>query len=199
MSLKVTRYDLVQHGRVLATRPKGREVGQAASQQLSESGRLLLSFWEVDVASPAFLDELIRALRAVLLSDDRPWLLVVAGVNDDVKESLELVLAKQKMGLATLDGDQVRLLGGTRQLSETLREAQRMGEFTAPELAERLRIKLPALHQRLNALMQAGALAREDDPTAERGRRGKYSAPQGDELSGASKPSVKEVEAVTTA
>src|SRR4051794_25864427 len=104
MSLTVTRYDLVRHGRVLATRPKGREVGQLAAAELSDATGMLLSFWEVDVASPAFLDEVIRALRAVLLSGQKRWLLV-DGFNEDVRESLELVLAKQKMSLAFLDGD----------------------------------------------------------------------------------------------
>jgi DNA-binding MarR family transcriptional regulator len=158
---------------------------------------LLLSFHEVDVASPPFLDEVVRALRAVLLSGEKRWLLVT-GFNDDVHESLEMVLKRNKMTLGTLEGAAVELLGGSSQLAETLREAQRMGTFTAPELADRLEMKLPALHQRLNALTEAGALAREDDPTATRGKRGKYSVPSQDEIETAKKqPPVDRVEAVT--
>jgi len=148
---------------------------------LAEGDGLLLSFWQVDVASPPFLAEVIGALRAVLLAHEN-GLLLVTGMNDDVKESLELVINRQKMSIAALEGEQVELLGGSTQLVETLREAQRMGTFTAPDLADRLKVKLPALHQRLNALREAGALSREDDPTATRGKRGKYTAPSPEDL-----------------
>lgn len=176
MSVNVQRYDLAQHGRVLATRPKGREVGQRAADCLAKSRGLLLSFWGVEVASPSFLDEVLSALRGELAREDGGWLLVV-GQNEDVAESLEMVLHRHKMALGALEGDQVRLLGGPKHLADTLAEAQKLGEFTAPDLAERLAIKLPALHQRLNALLEGGALVREDDPSATRGRRGRYTVP----------------------
>jgi hypothetical protein len=186
MSLNIERYDLVRHGRVLATRPTGREVGREAADLLADSDGLLLSFWEVDVASPPFLAEVISALRAVLMAHENRWLLLT-GLNEDVKESIEFVLRSQKMSVAALQDNQIELLGGSAQLAETLREAQRMGTFTAPDLAERLKMKLPALHQRLNVLLEVGALAREDDPSATRGKRGKYHTPSPadvDEVSG---------------
>jgi DNA-binding MarR family transcriptional regulator len=176
MSVNLLRYDLVKHGRVLATRAVGREVGRGVSTLLADSGGLLLSFYEVDVASPAFLSEVVTALRGVLISSEERWLLLT-GMNEDVKESIELVLQREKMALGELDAGQIDLLGGSSQLHETLREAQKMGTFTAPDLAGRLKLKLPALHQRLNQLIEAGVLSREDDPTATRGKRGKYTAP----------------------
>ncbi len=199
MSLKITRYDLVRHGRVLATRPKGREAARLTADQLSDSSGLLLNFHEVDVASPPFLDEIIRALRAVLLSGDKRWLLVT-GYNEDVGESLEMVLQRHKMTLGSVEGEDLRLLGGSSQLAETLREAQRMGTFTAPDLADRLKLKLPALHQRLSALTEAGVLGREDDPTATRGKRGIYTVPSPEEIAEArAEPPAGRVEAVTPA
>jgi hypothetical protein len=181
MSLNITRYDLVQHDRVLATRQRGQEVGRAVADQLAEADGLLLSFWEVDVATPSFLDEVLRALRAVLLPPESKWLLVT-GYNEDVKESIEMVLARQKLSLAALAKDQIALLGGSSQLAETLREAQKSGVFTAPDLSKRLRLKLPALHQRLNELVKSGAITREDDPTALRGKRSRYHAPRPEDL-----------------
>lgn len=199
MSLNITRYDLVQHGRVLATRPKGREAARLAADQLSDSSGLLLNFYEVDVASPPFLDEIVCALRAVLLSGNNRWLLVT-GYNEDVGESLEMVLQRHKMTLGSMEGEELRLLGGSSQLAETLREAQRMGTFTAPDLADRLKMKLPALHQRLSALTEAGVLGREDDPTATRGKRGIYSVPSPEEIAAATaEPPAGRVEAVTPA
>lgn len=181
MSLKIERYDLVGHGRVLATRPVGREVGAAVAARLADSRGLLLSFYGVDVASPSFLREVVGALRGVLLSSDQHWLLLI-GMNEDVRESVQLVLRNEKIVLGVLEDEQIQLLGGPEHLSQTMREAQELGTFTAPEMADRLKVKLPALHQRLNQLMEAGLLSREDDSTATRGKRGKYSAPPADEL-----------------
>lgn len=196
MSLNSARCDLVRHGSVLATRPKGRKAGAEAAESLSSSGRLLLNFHGVEVASPPFLDEVLKAVRAELLSGEKRWLLVT-GCNEDVQESLEMVLQRHKMALGSLDGSQVELLGGTPQLKETLRAAQEMQEFTAPDLAEHLRLKLPALHQRLNALLEAGVLAKQNDPTATRGKRGMYRTPPEDEVAAASdesdRPQVIEV------
>jgi DNA-binding MarR family transcriptional regulator len=70
-----------------------------------------------------------------------------------------------------------RVCRGTRQLQETFNAAARLETFTAPELADELNIKLPNLHARLNALLDAGALSREPDDTVERGKRFRYAAP----------------------
>lgn len=195
MSVKIQRYDLVKHGRVLSTRLMGRDVGRAVSAILADSGRLLLSFHEVDVASPAFLGEVVSALRGVLMSSDDRWLLLT-GMNEDVKESVELVLQREKMALGELDRNQVTLLGGSHQLHETLREAQKMGTFTAPDLANKLKLKLPALHQRLNQLIEAGVLSRADDPTATRGKRGRYTAPSAQDVHEDQEQDADEVSAV---
>lgn len=156
-------FDLGGRGKVLATRQLGREVGRAAADRLVGAQALVLAFWGVEVASPPFLDELLRALRAELRGGGSDRLLVAVSVNEDVRESLQMVLDRQGGALATLAGDRLELLGGSRQLAETLREAQKLGYFTASELAERLKIKLPNLHARLKALAEAGAIAREQD------------------------------------
>ena len=95
-------------------------------------------------------------------------------MNDDVKESVELVLSRERMALGELDDDHIEPLGGTSQLHNALREAQKMiGAFTAPDLAGRLQLKLPGLHERSNQLIAAGVLTREDDlqPSAASGAR----------------------------
>src|SRR2546421_9319066 len=75
MSLKIQRHDLAAKGRVLATRPAGREVGAEAAANLADAPGLLLSFYGVDVASPSFLREVLGALRGVLTSSQQHWLL----------------------------------------------------------------------------------------------------------------------------
>jgi hypothetical protein len=176
MSLKLERYDLLQHGPVLATRSTGREVGRVVAERLADEPGLLLNFRGVDVASPSFLFELISAIRATLMAPPSRWLLVT-GMNDDVRESAELVLERLKMMLGVLRNDQIELLGGSEHLQDTIKAAQALEVFTAPDLARELELKLPALHQRLNQLVEAGVLAREDDPTATRGKRSKFTSP----------------------
>ena len=181
MSLKIQRYDLVSKGHVLATRPVGREVGAEAAGRLADLPRPTAELlWRrrriavVPVRGPQ------RAARRADVVQQH-WLLFT-GMNEDVRESVELVLKHEKMVLGSLEDNHIDLLGGSEHLSDTLREAQKLGTFTAPELAKRLSVKLPALHQRLNQLAEAGLLTREDDPTATRGKRGKYTAPPADEL-----------------
>jgi DNA-binding MarR family transcriptional regulator len=182
--VKAVQYDLAaRHGAVLATRDLGRAVGREVQDALGDCQRLLLNFAGVDVASPPFLDELVRAVRLLTHGGDSGRILVVVNYNEDVKESLALVLERQKLVMAALENDSIDLLGGTAQLRETLSAARELEVFTAPELADRLRMKLPAVHQRLKTLTDAGAVAREPDETAERGRRHTYRA-AGPERSG---------------
>jgi DNA-binding MarR family transcriptional regulator len=174
MSVSPAIFDLGAHGKVLATRTDGREVGRAAADRLQAAPVLMLGFWGVEVASPPFLDELLRALRVVLLGGDSSRLLIAAGLNEDVAESLEIVLERHGGSMAALTNGQMRLLGGSKQLKDTLREAQDLGYFTAPQLAERLALKLPNLHARLKALAEAGAVAREEDSSGHEVNRGRH-------------------------
>jgi hypothetical protein len=172
MSLKPVIFDVgKQGGKVLATRVRGREVGRAAADRLDEADSMILGFWGVEVASPPFLDEFLQAVRSELSSGETSRLLVATGVNEDVRESLQMVLERRGGALASLNKGQIELLGGSSQLAETLREAQKLGYFTAAKLAERLEVKLPNLHARLKALTESGAIARED-VAGERPRRG---------------------------
>lgn len=177
MSMKPVIYALRQHGMVLGTRGDGREVGRAVADGLRGADALVLDFWGVEVASPPFLDELLSALHTVLWGGNSNRLLVVAGFNEDVRESLEIMLERRGSSMAALESGQLRLLGGSKQLRETLEAAQEMGHFAAPELAERLRIKLPNLHARLKTLTEAGAVGREEDAAPARGRSHRYRTP----------------------
>jgi DNA-binding transcriptional ArsR family regulator len=171
VSVNTVVFDLGEYGKVLATRERGREAGRAAADRLTGALSMVLGFWGVEVASPPFIDEFLRAVRAELIGGESSRLLVAVGANEDVRESLAIVLERQGSALANLEKDHIELLGGSRQLRETLKEAQKLGYFTASELAERLEVKLPNLHARLKALTEAGAVARED-AGEERPRRG---------------------------
>jgi DNA-binding transcriptional ArsR family regulator len=172
MSVKLI--DLREFGRVLSTREGGRKAADHVQEVLEESDGVVLSFVGVEVASPSFLDEILLRLRAALTGESSR-VVVVTGLNGDVSESLELVLRHRKLTLAHLRKDKVELIGGSQQLAETLSAANELGgPFKATELAERLKVKLPNLHQRLKSLGETGVVARTVDSTAKKGRRFDY-------------------------
>ena len=180
--MAVQLINLAEQGHVLATRERGRATADVFQEALTHTRpSVVMNFAGVEVASPSYLDEILTRMRGVL-TDASSGIVVVTEMNQDVRESLELVLERRKMALATLKNDTIELLGGRRQLAETLAAASEVQTFKASELAERLRIKLPNLHQRLKALGEAGAVAREVDDTATSGRRYDYRAPDPKEL-----------------
>jgi hypothetical protein len=161
--------------RVVSTRDRGRAAADRIQEAL-DKGSLVISFDGVEIATPSYLDEIVRRLGG-LLRGNETRVVVIAGANEEVAETLDLVLGKHKMSLAAMQDKQVKLLGGSAQLRKTLKAAQKLGSFGAAELAEELELKLPNLHQRLKDLMEAGAVARELDSTASHGKRHRYDAP----------------------
>lgn len=166
--------NLNDYGQVLSTRERGHEAAEELQRALADSS-VVLNFSGVEVASASFLDEVLSRLRGLLAGADSKMVVVIEA-NEDVSETLELVLSRRKMALASLEHGHVKLLGGSQQLNATLAAASELQTFKAPELAERLKLKLPNLHQRLKALTDAGAVAREPDPTAASGLRYDYEA-----------------------
>jgi DNA-binding HxlR family transcriptional regulator len=163
---------MAEFGHVLATRKHGRQAADRLQDAMTAHG-VIISFNHVEVATPSFLDELLTRLQGLLLANEDA-LVVVASMNDDVVESLELVVSHRGMVLGALDNGQLRLLGGGQHLQETLMAAEQLGTFRATDLAEALELKLPNLHQRLATLREAGVVRRTPDSTATRGKRHNY-------------------------
>lgn len=172
---KLALLNLSEFGSVLSSR----ETGRAAADRLQDAavgGGLVVSFRNVEIATPSFLDELVQ--RAGQLLRSRQLVLVVACLDAEVRESLELVVKNREMRLAVLRQGKIELLGGSKLLDETLTAAQELGTFKASELAEQLKLKVPNLHKRLGDLLESGAVVKGDeggDPS----RRGQsFVAPQ---------------------
>lgn len=184
MSVKPVHFALADHGRVLATRNVGDKVAAHLSRLIKQQPSFVLNFKGVEAVTPPFLDELLRVVRGALSTEHEGRVIVVTQLDDDVRETLQLVLERYKLSLAELRDGRVELLTSTPHLADTLAAAQDLGTeyFTAPQLAERLALKLPNANQRLGQLVQAGAIAREPDPSAEHGRRYRYSTPRIDAL-----------------
>ncbi len=182
MSVKPDVVGLGKRGRVLGTRELGQEIAdQIRSRAVASKRPIVIDFRGVDVASSPVLDEIARALRAAI-ADYPDRYFVLADLNEDVRDTMRLVLESRSMSLATLRDDTLELLGGRAHLEETLLRAQELRTFTATELAERLEVKLPNLHHRLNELQAAGAVARVETPPGGSGRAIQFATPDPREL-----------------
>lgn len=181
MLMKSQTIRLDRFGRVLGTRALGAQAAELVRDTEPTKTVLIVDFDGVAVASSPFLDEVACALRAVIA--DRPeQYVILTRLNEDVADTMELVAERRKVVLTQLSGKKLGLLGGRGHLEETLEAARELDSFTAPDLAERLELKLPNLHQRLKQLQDAGALTRSEDPTAQRGRRHFYKTVPADEV-----------------
>lgn len=181
MSVKRKALAFKLPGKVLGTRALGREVAEHLRGRAGDGENdLFVDFATVRVASSPFLDELACTLRAWKL-DHPDNFVVLTHLNDDVQDTLALVLKRRDMTLTELKGGKLRLVGGREHLEQTLGVAQELETFTAASLAEQLELKLPNLHQRLGALQAAGAVVRVQTPGAPQ-RPVLFSTPPSDEL-----------------
>lgn len=180
MSVKPDVVVLKRRARVLGTRELGRQIADEIRERVAAADRaVLVDFQGIEVASSPVLDEIACALRAVI-ADYPDRFVVLSHLNDDVRETLLLVLEAREMRLTALENDKLELLGGRAHLEETLAQAQELGSFTAAELAERLKLKLPNLHHRLRELAEAGVVARVE--TSSGGRALRFETPRPEEL-----------------
>lgn len=148
---------LAKKRRVLMGRGEGEAVAARIESGFKKKQTVVLGFAGVEMVTPSFLDAIFTRTKGYLGRPEQPLLLAV-GMNDDVSETVILVLRHNKLMLATMQNDALELLGGSQQLKETLEAASRRLEFTPKDLADELAVKLPALHQRLKALTEAGAI-----------------------------------------
>jgi hypothetical protein len=177
IAAQTIHFYLVDHGAVLATRPRGKETADHLRTLAAEPGDLILDFRDVEVASAPFLQELVNGIQSVIAAaSETGRIVLIANMNEDVAETLAYVVARKRLMLPYRQGNQVELLEANQQFVDTLREAQRLRSFTAPQLAGRLHIKPDAATQRLRKLLATGSVVREPDATAKQGVRHVYRA-----------------------
>jgi hypothetical protein len=166
---------------LLLTREQGTETAARLRPKMFLPSTLVLDFGGIDAATPSFLDEICSEIDLGLRRHrDDNMLVVATHMEPEVSESFLYVLERHRHSLAyiTITDKDVDLLNASPHLRETLKAAIQLGgEFTAPELADRLDLKPSALNQRLAELVAAGALGRQRDLRAERGKRFRYRAP----------------------
>lgn len=177
-STQVVHVRLHDFGDVLATRGRGRRTASQVQRIAERPGDVLLDFRDVEVATPPFLQELTNAIDALVHQDpERGRIVLAANMNDDVCETFAFVLGRRRRTLAFRKDSRLDLLDGKPHLRQTLEAAQKLCSFTAPQLAEQLKINDDTATQRLRQLLENGAVTREEDEDATRGRRHRYRAP----------------------
>lgn len=162
----MVRYEVARWNNFLATRERGRQVREDIEAQfvaLPAGDALVLDFSGVDGITVSFADESVaRIVLARASGDFADRGLVIDGANEDVRETLETVLARRKVAAVTLSaGGDPEVLGEVGWLPETLKAALDLEAFRAADLAERLGITPQAANNRLRMLVASGAVARE--------------------------------------
>lgn len=179
VSRRPLRFPLQDHGHVLSTRRRGFEAAAHLRRLAQDRVDVVLDFAGVEVVTPPFLFEFLAGVRELLREKPEGGpLVIVMNLDDDVLETLELVLERRKLPLAILRANRVELLQAAPHLEDTLREALELPpRFTVPQLAEKLSLQPTSINERLNPLVESGVLSRERDPSARRGKRYVYRAP----------------------
>jgi hypothetical protein len=162
----MVRYEVAKWNAFLATRERGRRVREDIENQLSAAGvgeTLVLDFAGVDGITVSFGDECVAKLvLARMAGDFTDRGLVVDGANEDIRETLDTVLARRKVAAVSLSpAGEPEVLGEHGWLPETLKAALKLQSFRASDLAGRLGLTPQAANNRLKLLVASGAVARE--------------------------------------
>lgn len=163
------------------TRSEGRKAAAQVRQRMLAPVNLVLDFSGVGAATPSFLDEVCHEIDLGLRRHrDDGTVVVATHMQPEVVESFEFVLERHRHSLAytTVKSRDLDLLNAAPHLIETLQAAVDLGgEFTVPDLADYLDLPANTVNQRLADLLESGAVGRERDLDAERGKRYRYHTP----------------------
>lgn len=160
------RYEVGQWNAFLATRERGRRVREDIEKKIASvtpGETLVMDFSNVEGITVSFGDECIAKLILARASGDFVDRgLVVEDANEDVRETIETVLARRKVAVIGIAATgEAEVLGEAGLLPETLKAVVQLRSFKATELAERLGITPQAANNRLKMLVASGAVARE--------------------------------------
>lgn len=160
------RYEVARWNNFLATRERGRRVREDIEAKLAQLGvgdTLLLDFAGVEGITVSFGDETLAKLVVARMSGDfTDRGLIIEGANEDVRETLESVLARRKLAVVSVSATgEPKVLGDVGWLPETLRAALDLQTFRASEIAERLGLTPQAANNRLRMLVASGAVAKQ--------------------------------------
>ncbi|HZN72707.1 MAG TPA: STAS-like domain-containing protein [Micromonosporaceae bacterium] len=160
------RYKVGASSMFLATRERGRRMREDVEGRLAQvapGDALVLDFSGVEGITVSFGDELVAKLILGRESGDfADRGMVIEGAGEDVRETLESVLARRKLAAVAINASaQPEMLGEQGWLRETLDAALRLQSFSASQLAGQVGITPQAANNRLRVLVASGAVAKE--------------------------------------
>lgn len=166
---------------VLVTRESGASARHDIERRihgLTAGHPVALDFANVLAISVPFADECLGQLLSGRLAgyyEDQPILAVNA--SPDVRETVAAALRPRRLVLLGVSDGEAELIGGDPMLNSTMEAAQRLGSFTALQLAEELGLSPQAANNRLKTLARAGALARTRVVPSRGGKEFAYEVP----------------------
>lgn len=166
---------------VLVTREAGADARHDIERRihgLVDGQPVVLDFESVRAISVPFADECLGQLLSGRLAgyyEDQPILAVNA--SPDVRETVAAALRPRRLVLLGVSDGEAELIGGDSMLNSTMHAAQRLGSFTALQLADELGLSPQAANNRLKTLARAGALARRRVVPSRGGKEFAYEVP----------------------
>lgn len=145
-----------------------RDTGARACRSLEEQLRsatadddVVVDFDGVEAITFSFADEFVGRFMALRDAGALPQVgVVLTHLNEDIRETIALVLERRNLVAIERQGADGSLLGADRHLEETFTTALLLHEFKAAEIAERLGISPQNANNRLKRLTAAGAVKR---------------------------------------
>src|SRR5581483_2145386 len=130
------RYEVARWSVFLATRERGRRVREEIEQRLAElpvGDTLVLDFNGVEGSTVSFGDECVAKLVLGRMAGDfADRGLVIAGANEDVRETLDAVLSRRKLAAISMSPTrEAHVLGMCEWLPATIDAAMILRSFSA--------------------------------------------------------------------
>lgn len=185
--MKFPLHNYAGDGDVLVTRDRGARARHDLERLLDSAtigpdDPVAIDFSGILAVDVPFIDEFLGPLLSGRLAgfyENHPILAV--GVNEGVRETLDLALRRRHLHLLGGTRNRVELLGGDELLELTLRAAMAAGRFSASDLARDLKITPQAMNNRLKTLLRSGALRRTRAARARGGKEFEYEVPDVDD------------------
>lgn len=179
--MEMITYSVSQRGSVLASRETGREIREEVERLVVSAPKesvVQLDFQGVLAVSPSCADEFVGRLYSNASAGEfGDRVMVLTHLSNDHRDIMDPILKRRGAIAAELEGGSVRLLNGGAggHLEETLEVASKLGRFRATDLAQHLKLSVPATDNRLSRLWKNQLLRRESVAATHGGREYVYS------------------------
>jgi hypothetical protein len=142
------------------SRSQGRDRRLALEDELKSrsDASIVIDFGEVRAMTISFADEFLAKFVTSFDGLGRDFTVAVRGLNDENREAIEIALERRKANVVLLEDESEPELLGDKRNDETFRTALGLGSFRAIQIADLLKISPQNANNRLQPLVNVGAL-----------------------------------------